>query len=301
LGKKALITGITGQDGAYLAEFLLAKGYEVHGIKRRDADFLIVSRALDQAAVGLYLLAFNVSNWPVSIGIEAIRRVSIVSFTRLEGNTGALASGFVTAFTTLGRVSLPLLVVLGVLAEPLVTSLYGETWGRSAAVLELLVVLSGARMAIGLVFDVLVAVGATRRTLALQVVWLAAVVVALHVGVEVGGLRGVAVAHAVVAAGIALPLFLGALRRVAGVPWLDAVGPLARPLLAAGVAGVAGLAVRGVVSGPVLALVLGGPAVLFTYTALALRRDDLAALRRWARGRPRGAPTALAEPTGVLP
>ena len=33
--KKALITGITGQDGAYLAEFLLAKGYEVHGIKRR--------------------------------------------------------------------------------------------------------------------------------------------------------------------------------------------------------------------------------------------------------------------------
>lgn len=33
--KKALITGITGQDGAYLAEFLLGKGYEVHGIKRR--------------------------------------------------------------------------------------------------------------------------------------------------------------------------------------------------------------------------------------------------------------------------
>ncbi len=33
--KKALITGITGQDGAYLAEFLLEKGYEVHGIKRR--------------------------------------------------------------------------------------------------------------------------------------------------------------------------------------------------------------------------------------------------------------------------
>ncbi|MDD2462590.1 GDP-mannose 4,6-dehydratase [Desulfobulbus propionicus] len=35
--KKALITGITGQDGAYLAELLLAKGYEVHGIKRRSS------------------------------------------------------------------------------------------------------------------------------------------------------------------------------------------------------------------------------------------------------------------------
>ncbi len=39
MSKKALITGITGQDGAYLAEFLLAKGYEVHGIKRRASSF----------------------------------------------------------------------------------------------------------------------------------------------------------------------------------------------------------------------------------------------------------------------
>ena len=37
--KTALITGITGQDGAYLAEFLLSKGYEVHGIKRRSSMF----------------------------------------------------------------------------------------------------------------------------------------------------------------------------------------------------------------------------------------------------------------------
>jgi len=39
MGKTALITGITGQDGAYLAEFLLSKGYEVHGIKRRSSLF----------------------------------------------------------------------------------------------------------------------------------------------------------------------------------------------------------------------------------------------------------------------
>jgi GDPmannose 4,6-dehydratase len=37
--KKALITGITGQDGSYLAEFLLKKNYEVHGIKRRASLF----------------------------------------------------------------------------------------------------------------------------------------------------------------------------------------------------------------------------------------------------------------------
>jgi GDPmannose 4,6-dehydratase len=37
--KKALITGITGQDGSYLAELLLNKGYQVHGIKRRTSLF----------------------------------------------------------------------------------------------------------------------------------------------------------------------------------------------------------------------------------------------------------------------
>jgi GDPmannose 4,6-dehydratase len=37
--KKALITGVTGQDGSYLAELLLSKGYEVHGIIRRSSVF----------------------------------------------------------------------------------------------------------------------------------------------------------------------------------------------------------------------------------------------------------------------
>jgi GDPmannose 4,6-dehydratase len=43
--KKALITGVTGQDGAYLAELLLSKGYEVHGIKRRSS--LINTQRID--------------------------------------------------------------------------------------------------------------------------------------------------------------------------------------------------------------------------------------------------------------
>jgi GDPmannose 4,6-dehydratase len=38
-GKIALITGVTGQDGAYLASFLLDKGYVVHGVKRRASSF----------------------------------------------------------------------------------------------------------------------------------------------------------------------------------------------------------------------------------------------------------------------
>lgn len=39
MARRALITGVTGQDGSYLAEFLLQKGYEVHGIMRRSSSF----------------------------------------------------------------------------------------------------------------------------------------------------------------------------------------------------------------------------------------------------------------------
>ena len=39
MNKKALITGITGQDGSYLAELLLEKGYDVHGVIRRSSSF----------------------------------------------------------------------------------------------------------------------------------------------------------------------------------------------------------------------------------------------------------------------
>ena len=44
--KKALITGITGQDGYYLTKFLLKKGYEVHGLKRRTS--LINTKRIDE-------------------------------------------------------------------------------------------------------------------------------------------------------------------------------------------------------------------------------------------------------------
>ena len=40
--KRALITGVTGQDGSYLAEFLLKKGYEVHGVKRGLAALILI-------------------------------------------------------------------------------------------------------------------------------------------------------------------------------------------------------------------------------------------------------------------
>ena len=47
MNKVALVTGITGQDGSYLAEFLLDKGYEVHGIKRCTSFFNAITGHFD--------------------------------------------------------------------------------------------------------------------------------------------------------------------------------------------------------------------------------------------------------------
>ena len=50
--KRALITGITGQDGSYLAELLLSKGYEVHGIIRRASTFRVARIQYQHIPIG---------------------------------------------------------------------------------------------------------------------------------------------------------------------------------------------------------------------------------------------------------
>ena len=56
MSKVALITGITGQDGSFLAEFLIEKGYEVHGILRRSSSFNTgrIEEASSELALGRY-------------------------------------------------------------------------------------------------------------------------------------------------------------------------------------------------------------------------------------------------------
>lgn len=51
----ALITGITGQDGAYLSELLLGKGYEVVGVMRRAASFDVIAESMEPGRPGLII------------------------------------------------------------------------------------------------------------------------------------------------------------------------------------------------------------------------------------------------------
>lgn len=60
-----------------------------------NVDYLIVGRLLGSVELGLYLLAFNLSSWPVSMFSVSIARVSVAGFARLAGDPPALAAAFV--------------------------------------------------------------------------------------------------------------------------------------------------------------------------------------------------------------
>lgn len=249
-----------------------------------NVDYLIVSRATDLATLGIYLLAFNISSWPTKTITEAVRRVSIAGFAKLEDETEFLKAGFARALTTLLKAALPLVVAMALLAVPLIGFLYGEQWLPAAPVLQTLMALSFARVAIGFIFDLLVGVGRTRTTMALKTIWLVVLVPALVYGVRADGIQGAAVAHALVACLVALPLFaIGAQR--AGADMVSVLRSMVRPVFAAFGAGALGWAVRDHLGGHLTTLAAGASVVLIGYLSIVLRRGSVVAARQWIRTR----------------
>ncbi len=251
-----------------------------------NADYLIVGRVLGAVALGLYLLAYNISNWPVAIISDAVRRVSIAGFAKLENEGEALKESFRTTFRIMVTVSLAFVIVLAVLAEDVVRILYGEKWAGAAQVLTYLAILGGVRVAVGYVFDLLVGIGRTRLTLALKAAWLVVLVPGLIWAAETGGIGRVGAVHAGVALVVATPLFLSATRTV-GLDLRTLAGDLARPVLGAAAAAGVGVLVVHLVEGSWWEVLLAGPAMMVVYVFLGTPwRQALA----WARARRTASP-----------
>ncbi|MFI6789748.1 oligosaccharide flippase family protein [Nonomuraea sp. NPDC050383] len=214
-----------------------------------NADYVVVGDVLGSEQLGYYLLAFNVSSWVPGIIGTALRYVSLPSFSRLAEDPAALAEGVRRSVPVMVAFVLPPALVMGVLAHPLVTFLYGERWDFSAGVLRWLAVLMVVRMLISfLAVDILTGLGATRTTVWLNLVWAAALLPALVAGAHLGGIRGAAVAHALVAVVVAFPVALLLLRRV-GVRVTPALPALVRPAAGAVAAGALMLVLDSLTSG----------------------------------------------------
>jgi PST family polysaccharide transporter len=257
-------------------------------------------------------LAFNISSWAPGVIGTAIRWVSIPSFSRLSEEDGGLSSAVQRSITVLVAGVLPIGFLTALLAPTLVEVLYGTEWAPSAPVLRILIVLGVVRMVTQLALDILVGSGATRAALWLNLGWVTALVPALVIGTRTDGIRGTAVAHALVATFVAAPLALAALRRL-GVPLLPIATSLVRPLLGAAVGAASCAVVAELTAGSDLVqLVAAGGVGLLTYVAIVLPSEQR---RRWSGhalgliaggARPRSAeplrrPTRIDPPVGRQP
>jgi len=232
-----------------------------------NVDYVVIGAELGPVALGFYLLAFNLSTWPVNMFSAPARRVSLPLFARLNAGDASASTAFVPVCSVLILFTLPACLALAVFAEPLIRTVYGQTWMAAASVLPWLMVLALARVLSELAYDFLVALGTSRANLALQVVWLIALLVALPIAVKSGGIEGVAIAHAGIALLVAGPSYAFVLHRT-GVSLRAIAAQIARPLAGAALAAGAGIGVLQLVDGRLVQLALGCALVGLVYLAV---------------------------------
>jgi PST family polysaccharide transporter len=229
-----------------------------------NIQYAVVGRVLGAAALGLYLQAFNLASWPVNVFSLVVRRVSLAAFARVQDDRAKRQDVLVRMTVLLAVPTLPVCALLGLLALPIVSTLYGAAWRGSAVALQFLVLLSVVRVAGELAYDFLVALGRSRATLWLQGGWLAALALALPVGAVTGGIQGVAVAQAAVALLLMLPAYTIAVART-GVSLRAAAASLARPAIGCALLTATVVLVRVCTAPSLLQLVLGGALGIAVY------------------------------------
>lgn len=328
------VSRVVAQPCATAAQFLLtrtrprfgfdrtlARGAIAYGVPLAGANLLsvallavdkvVLARGAGEVALGYYVLAFNVASWPMTVIGQTVRPVALAAFSRLDARdeAGGEAPGagpptprtadggltFAVRLTWAGAV--PVACLLGALSAPVVVLLYGERWLPAAGALTALATFGALRVLFDLMATYLIARGATRPVLWIQLVWLLALVPAVVVGARVGGSAGAGWAHVTVALAVVLPLYLHAVRR-SGADLRGLLGATWLPLLAAApTALVAGL-VGAQIASPLLGLLAGGLAGTAAYVAVVGRPllRDVRALRA-----ARAVPASPADPANPVP
>ncbi|MEU2775361.1 lipopolysaccharide biosynthesis protein [Streptomyces sp. NPDC007162] len=262
-----------GQARALLRFGLPLAGASMLALAVVNVDTMVVGATLGNVSLGFYVLAFNISGWPVRIISEAARRVSFAGFSRLAGSPQALARGFSRALGVLITGTVPLCVLLAGLAEPVIRLVYGGRWVPAAAALPWLMALGLIRIGGELAYDCLVAIGQRRSLFLVQGLWLAALVPVLLVAAHLNGIVGVSQGHVLVAGGLVVPVFLVALHR-GGIGLGRIARACAWPFLGGAVMTVIVLGLRAPLGDGRLALLIITTVALVGYTVCVLPSRD---------------------------
>jgi PST family polysaccharide transporter len=200
-----------------------------------NVDRIMVGALLGPVPLGYYVLAANLSAWPISVFSQPVRAVAPAALARLQGDPGAMRRTFLSTAGLLAAVVLPVCVVLAGVATPLIRVVYGAVWQPAAAVLVWLALLAALRILFELVYDYFVVLADTRVVFTVQVIWLAALIPALYLGATHAGLAGAGAAQLAVAGLVVLPIYLYELRR-AGISPVRLASRLLIPVAGAVVA-----------------------------------------------------------------
>ncbi|MFW0774833.1 oligosaccharide flippase family protein [Paenarthrobacter nitroguajacolicus] len=256
-----------------LAPAIISFGFPVAGANLLswallNVDNVAISRLAGPVALGYYFLAFNISTWPMSALGQVVRSVALPAFARIS--SGRRKGSFATLLGPVWAIALLAGVMLALLAAPLVEVIYGDRWLPAATVLVWLGLFSSLRVGFDLAASYLLAHGAARATLFVQVAWIATLIPALALGVPLGGIVGAGAAHLAVALVVVAPAYAIALHRN-GSDLRSALHSLWPPFIAAVPASAAAAVTSLTFEAPVAALFAGAAVGAGTYSLLLWR------------------------------
>jgi O-antigen/teichoic acid export membrane protein len=250
-----------------------------------NVDYIVIGAVLGPVQLGLYLIAFNLSSWPVSAFSSSIRSVSVAGFANLQGDRARLRTAFSSSLHLLMTLSIPACVLLAVFATPLVRFVYGDRWLPSALPLVVLSLVGVLRIAMELAYDCLAAVGHTTSILFVHLLWLAALIPALLIGAQHGGIVGVAWGHLIALGVIVVPAYIWALS-AALLPLRSYAPGLVRPAVGGLVMVGVGVGIATLLSSDFAVLAVGGVVSVLGYAAIVVPgRGGLLRSGRAALGR----------------
>jgi O-antigen/teichoic acid export membrane protein len=196
------------------------------------ADQLIVGHVLGPVELGFYVLALNLAGWPIGMFSQPVRTVGPAVFSRLQHDSAAMSSTFLSAARLLCAVALPACLLIGGSATPLIGLVYGARWLPAAQPLLWLALLAAVQVFFLLAYDFFVVLARSRFLLITQLAWLTALVPGVVVGARADGIYGASMAEFAIAAVCILPWYLVELSK-AGVR-LRALGRYLRLPVAGG-------------------------------------------------------------------
>jgi lipopolysaccharide exporter len=234
-----------------------------------NVDYALVGHLLGAVSLGTYVLAFNVASWPASLLGGMINNVAMPAFSRVKHDADLLKVAIASALRAVSLVAMPICGLTMVLARPLVLTLYGGQWGAAADVLSVLSLYGAISISCVLIANIIASLGRTRLLLAVQLLWISALVPAMVLGVHRDGIVGAAVAHIAVIGPIVLPSYLFALKKATGILIAPLMKVILPALLASSAAALAAKGAASLFTNPPVQLIAGLAAGGLTYLIAA--------------------------------